>query len=134
MSNITDFMDCMICVLNNPKEKTMWGVVHRFKEEDGIDKFLDKTTKHWDLQATQELTKEEKALKKKEYYRNYMKEYLKTYVQPEHKTKSHNSNRRRKYGTALITSKKRRKEAETKGLTIDKNGYIIQPKGVKDES
>lgn len=133
MSNLTDFLDGIACVLNNPG-KTLDGAYNTFKIEDGIDQVEGKGLTQMDAEDKSNMTEIEKKMKLREYNRLYMRKYLKTYVQPEHKKNHHHSKKRRKYGTALITSMKRRKEAAEKGLTIDKNGYIIREKEQKDET
>lgn len=133
MSNLTDFLDGIACVLNNPG-KTLDGAYMAFKTEDGIDQVEGKGLNQMDGEDKSNMSEIEKKMKLREYNRLYMQKYLKTYVQPEHKKNHHNSKKRRKYGTALITSMKRRKEAAEKGLTIDKNGYIIREKEQKDET
>jgi len=127
MSNLTDFLDSAICVLNNPGEKGISGALVRFKAEDGIDNIDGKGLTKINQETPSDLTPEEKKIKQREYLRNYMREYKKTYVQPEY-TKQHRAKKkRRKYGTALITSQRRRKEAKEKGLTVTKNCYIVDP-------
>ncbi len=133
MSNLTDFLDGIACVLNNPG-KTLDGAYMSFKVEDGIDQVEGKGLTQMDGEDKSNMTEIEKKMKLREYNRLYMQKYLKTYVQPEHKKNHHHSKKRRKYGTALITSMKRRKEAAEKGLTINKNGYIIREKEQKDET
>lgn len=134
MSNLTDFLDGIACVLNNPG-KTLDGAYMTFKTEDGIDQVEGKGLTQMDGEDKSNMTEIEKKMKLREYNRLYMQKYLKTYVQPEHKKNHHSvKTKRRKYGTALITSMKRRKEAAEKGLTIDKNGYIIREKEQKDET
>ena len=133
MSNLTDFLDSMAYVLNNPG-KTMDGTYKGFMIEDGIDQVEGKGLAQMDGEDKSNMTEIEKKMKLREYNRLYMRKYLKTYVQPEHKKNHHHSKKRRKYGTALITSMKRRKEAAEKGLTINKNGYIIREKEQKDET
>lgn len=124
MSNLTDFLDSVICALDNPGEKTVAGTITRFKIEDGIDNVDNKGLSSFDKKEKKDMTPEEKKIAQREYLRNYMREYKKTYVQPEH-NKSHTPKRRRKYGTALITSAKIRKNAEKNGIII-KNSYKIK--------
>lgn len=133
MSNLTDFLDGMACVLNNPG-KTLDGAYMTLKTEDGIDQVEGKGLAQLEGVDKSNMSETEKKMRLREYNRLYMQKYLKTYVQPEHKKNHHHSKKRRKYGTALITSMKRRKEAAEKGLTIDKNGYIIREKEQKDET
>lgn len=133
MSNLTDFLDQAICVLNHPGEKTITGATNNFKAEDGIDFVGGKSIAQIGDNSNKDLTPMEIKLKNREYIRNYMREYKKVYVQPEH-NKSHNPKRRRKHGTALITSAKRRKQLEKMGLTVDKNCYIVKKKEQKDET
>jgi len=133
MSNLTDFLDSMMCVLNNPGEKDMTGVGARFRIEDGIDSVDGKSINKIDQTITDDMTPEEKKIAKREYLRNYMREYKKTYVQPEH-NKSHETKKRRKYRTALITSARIRKNADKLGIVI-KNSYKIKiNKGETDET
>ena len=133
MSNLTDFLDSMAYVLNNPG-KTMDGTSKGFMIEEGIDQVEGKGLNQIDGEDKSNMSEVEKKMKLREYNRLYMQKYLKTYVQPEHSKNHHSAKTRRKYGTALITSIRRRKEAAEKGLTIDKNGYIIREKEQKDET
>ena len=132
MSNLTDFLDSMLCVLNEPG-KTMVGTLSRFKIEDGIDNVDNKNiTKIERDKDKDKMTPEEKKIAQREYLRNYMREYKKTYVQPEHSTKQHNAKKRRKYGTALITSAKIRKNAEKNGYIITKNCYKVKKEQIDE--
>ena len=123
MSNLTDFLDNMICVLDSGGEKNFNGALHVLKSEDGMEKLGDKSIAQMEGKITGDLTPEEKKIAQREYLRNYMREYKKTYVQPEH-NKSHKTKRRRKYRTALITSARIRKNADKLGIVI-KNSYKI---------
>ena len=127
MSNLTDFLDGAICVLNNPGDKSMFGALGKFKIEDGIDQVSGKGLATLDQEIPSDLTPEEKKIREREYIRNYMREYKKTYVQPEYAKQHRSKKKRRKHGTALITSLRRRKEAKEKGLIVTKNCYIIDP-------
>lgn len=134
MSNLTDLLDSVICVLDNPGEKTLAGAITRFKIEDGLESVstrdLEDISKNTKI-TTKSMTPEEKKIARREYFRNYMREYKKTYVQPEH-NKSHNAKRRRKYRTALVTSAKIRKNAEKNGYIITKNCYKVKKEQVDE--
>lgn len=125
MSNLTDFLESMICALDNPGTRTVSGTVNIFKTEDGILSLANKAITNLDAKITKDLSPEEKKIAQREYLRNYMREYKKTYVQPEI-NKSHATKRRRKYGTALITSARIRKNAEKNGYIITKNCYKVK--------
>lgn len=130
MSNLTDFLDSMLCVLNEPG-KTMIGTLSRFKIEDGIDNVDNKNVTKIERDKNKDnMTPEEKKIAQREYLRNYMREYKKTYVQPEYK-KQH-KNGRRKYGTALITSARIRKNAEKNGYIITKNCYKVKKEQIDE--
>ena len=130
MSNLTDFLDSMICVLNEPG-KTMTGAVTRFKVEDGIDNVDNKSIAKIENDGSKDnMTPEEKKIAQREYLRNYMREYKKTYVQPEYKKQHRNG--RRKYGTALITSARIRKNAEKNGYIITKNCYKVKKEQIDE--
>lgn len=132
MSNLTDFLDAMIYTLNNPGEKTLKAAQNKFVEEDGIRSLkVDNGVNYDGMVAKKNMTPEEKKIAHREYLRNYMREYKKTYVQPEH-NKSHNPKRRRKYGTALITSAKIRKDAEKNGIIITKNCYKVKKEQIDE--
>lgn len=135
MSNITDILDELGYLLNNPKSTTKQAI-SALAADDGSQKprseMIELIVSKNPI-GDKNMTKEEKKIKMREYFRNYMREYKKTYVQPEH-NKSHNAKRRRKYGTALITSARLRKKLAKQGLTVSKNCYIIKEKEKKDET
>lgn len=138
MSNLTDFMEQLICTLDNPKfpqkavSQQLYREDHNEPDIDDIDIKI-KTGKE-PKTTNKNMTPEEKKIAHREYLRNYMRSYIKVYVQPEH-NKTHDTKRRRKYGTALITSAKIRKNAEKMGIRITHNAYKVKiDKGETDET
>jgi len=124
MSNLTDFMEQMLCALDNPGTKSLLSSSVQLMDEEGLIAMKNKGINACNAKITSDLTPEEKKIAKREYLRNYMREYKKTYVQPEI-NKSHATKRRRKYRTALITSARIRKNADKLGIVI-KNSYKIK--------